>query len=133
LFRFTLWRDIRGSTVAEFTFAFPVLILLILGVVEVGRALQAQGEASLALGKAIRVLYLDPTSAAADIEAELATSLAGIQTTGLTIATEQTQLSGNAFLKVSVSFPFQMLIPLEVMPTVTLRAVTFVPLISASS
>ena len=57
--RFSFLRDQRGVTAIEFAITLPLLILIVLGTLEFGRALKARNEMSHALSKAARVINLD--------------------------------------------------------------------------
>lgn len=58
-----LFRDERGATVTEFAFAFPVLIVLIWMIVQLGFVLRANAGVQQALGEGARfaTLCLSPT------------------------------------------------------------------------
>jgi Flp pilus assembly protein TadG len=60
-------RDERGATAVEFAFIVPLLILLVLGIAEFGRAFQVQGTLSAAAREGVRAMALqnDPTAAKA--------------------------------------------------------------------
>jgi Flp pilus assembly pilin Flp len=59
----SLFRDERGATVTEFAFAFPVLIVLIWMIVQLGFVLRANAGVQQALGEGARfaTLCLSPT------------------------------------------------------------------------
>jgi Flp pilus assembly protein TadG len=58
-------RDERGATVVEFAFIVPLLIVLVLGIAEFGRAFQVSGTLSAAAREGVRVMALqnDPVAA----------------------------------------------------------------------
>ena len=58
-------RSERGASAVEFAFIAPVLILLVLGIVEFGRAFQVQGTLSAAAREGVRTMALrnDPADA----------------------------------------------------------------------
>jgi Flp pilus assembly pilin Flp len=59
----TLLRDERGATVLEFAFAFPVLIVMLWAIVQLGFILRANAGIQQALGEGARfaTLCLNPT------------------------------------------------------------------------
>ena len=58
-------RGERGATAVEFAFIVPLLIVLVLGIAEFGRAFQVSGTLSAAAREGVRVMALqnDPTAA----------------------------------------------------------------------
>jgi Flp pilus assembly protein TadG len=59
--------DQRGATAVEFAFIMPLLIVLVLGIAEFGRAFQVQGTLSAAAREGVRAMALrnDPADARA--------------------------------------------------------------------
>src|SRR3954465_9587633 len=62
-------RNERGATVVEFAFIVPLLIMLVLGIAEFGRAFQVSGTLSAAAREGVRVMALsnDPAAARAAV------------------------------------------------------------------
>ena len=62
-------RGDRGATVVEFAFIVPLLIVLVLGIAEFGRAFQVSGTLSAAAREGVRVMALqnDPAAARAAV------------------------------------------------------------------
>ena len=62
-------RGERGATVVEFAFIVPLLIVLVLGIAEFGRAFQVSGTLSAAAREGVRVMALqnDPAAARAAV------------------------------------------------------------------
>jgi Flp pilus assembly protein TadG len=69
-------REQRGATAVEFAFIMPLLIVLVLGIAEFGRAFQVQGTLSAAAREGVRAMALqnDQVAARAAVR-EAATSL----------------------------------------------------------
>ena len=69
-------RNERGATAVEFAMILPLLILLVLGIAEFGRAFQVQGTLSAAAREGVRLMALqnDPAAARAAVR-NAATSL----------------------------------------------------------
>jgi len=57
--------DQRGATAVEFAFILPLLIMLVLGIAEFGRAFQVQGTLSAAAREGVRTMALQNDPAAA--------------------------------------------------------------------
>jgi Flp pilus assembly protein TadG len=68
--------DERGASAVEFAMILPLLILLVLGIAEFGRAFQVQGTLSAAAREGVRLMALqnDPAAARAAVR-NAATSL----------------------------------------------------------
>jgi len=58
-------RGERGATAVEFAFIVPLLIVLVLGIAEFGRAFQVSGQLSAAAREGVRVMALQNDPAAA--------------------------------------------------------------------
>ena len=58
-------RNERGATAVEFALIVPLLILLVLGIAEFGRAFQVQGTLSAAAREGVRIMALQNDEAAA--------------------------------------------------------------------
>jgi Flp pilus assembly protein TadG len=58
-------REQRGATAVEFALIVPLLIVLVLGIAEFGRAFQVQGTLSAAAREGVRVMALQNDSVAA--------------------------------------------------------------------
>jgi Flp pilus assembly protein TadG len=65
----TRLRGERGATAVEFAFIVPLLIVLVLGIAEFGRAFQVSGTLSAAAREGVRVMALqnDPAAARAAV------------------------------------------------------------------
>src|ERR687890_2023180 len=61
----TRLREERGATAVEFAFIVPLLIVLVLGIAEFGRAFQVSGTLSAAAREGVRVMALQNDPAAA--------------------------------------------------------------------
>jgi Flp pilus assembly protein TadG len=63
-------RDERGASAVEFAFIVPLLILLVVGIAEFGRAFQVQSTLSAAAREGVRTMALqnDPAAARATVE-----------------------------------------------------------------
>ena len=63
-------RDERGASAVEFAFIVPLLIVLVVGIAEFGRAFQVQSTLSAAAREGVRTMALqnDPAAARASVE-----------------------------------------------------------------
>lgn len=122
--------DQAGAMAVEFAFVLPFFLMVIFATVELGRALSARNEMNHALGRAVRVVNLDSGKTADEIAAFLRADLAKYDPEDLTVSASQKTVSGNDFVKISVSFPFRVIIPFSAIPTVTLNVETLAPELS---
>ncbi|WP_436639787.1 TadE/TadG family type IV pilus assembly protein [Microbaculum sp. FT89] len=125
-------RDRRGVAAIEFAFVFPLLIMVVGASIEYGRALQARNEMSHALSKVVRVLNIDPKKSSSQIASLLAADLSTYGPDDLQVAVANAQISGSPYMKISVKFPFDLLVPFGELSTVTLGVDTVAPLIAAT-
>lgn len=106
----------RGNTIVEMALVLPILVLLVFGVVEFGRAYNAQATLTHAAREGVRVLALtgDPGAATA-----AARNAAGMLDTGsLSVATDPCDPGEPT--KVQLTYPFSYEVPLLGASTVTL-------------
>jgi Flp pilus assembly protein TadG len=109
----TWMRDERGATAVEFAFIVPLLIVLVLGIAEFGRAFQVQGTLSAAAREGVRVMALknDPTAARTAVR-NAATSLNPTITDAeivISPATCPTVDGGNTSVRLTISYPMPFL------------------------
>jgi Flp pilus assembly protein TadG len=102
-------RDERGATAVEFALIVPLLIVLVLGIAEFGRAFQVQGTLSAAAREGVRVMALqnDPIAARTAVR-NAATSLdPTITDAEITIspATCPTTNGGATSVRLTISYP----------------------------
>ncbi len=128
--RFSFLRDQRGVTAIEFAITLPLLLLIILGTLEFGRALKARNEMSHALSRAVRVINLDAEQTTENIAAIMGTYLADYGSEDLDVDVLSTAISGTDYMSISVGFPFHTIIPFSSVSTVTLNVDTLAPVIS---
>lgn len=123
-------RDGRGVFGVEFALVFPILVMMVGAAVEYGRALEARNQMSHALSKVVRVVNIDPTKSTSQIAYLLADDLSDYGPGDLDVAVSNAEISGSPYMKISVKFPFEMLIPFGELSTLTLTVDTTAPLIS---
>ncbi len=109
-------RSDRGATLVESALVLPILILLVFGVVEFGRAYNAQVTLTHAAREGVRELAITQNSSSASTKAvDAAVSL---DPTDLTVTASSCTAGTDATL--SVSYPFTYDIPLLGSQTITL-------------
>ena len=106
-------RDERGATAVEFAFILPLLIVLVLGIAEFGRAFQVSGTLSAAAREGVRVMALqnDPAAARAAVR-NAATSLDPSLTDAQIVITPATcpqTGTGNTAVRLTINYPMPFL------------------------
>ncbi len=102
-------RDERGASVVEFAFIVPLLIVLVLGIAEFGRAFQISGTLSAAAREGVRVMALqnDPAAARAAVR-NAATSLDPAITDNQIVispASCPTSNGGSTSVRLTITYP----------------------------
>ncbi|MCW2683271.1 MAG: tadE [Blastococcus sp.] len=102
-------RKERGATAVEFALILPLLIVLVLGIAEFGRAFQVQGTLSAAAREGVRLMALqnDPLAARATVR-NAATSLDPTITDAqitITPASCPPLQSGSAAVRLTITYP----------------------------
>jgi Flp pilus assembly protein TadG len=105
-------RDERGASAVEFAFIVPLLVLLVLGITEFGRAFQVQSTLSAAAREGVRTMALRNDQVAAramtrSVAASLSPALADGQITITPPSCPATYVPGaSVTLKITYSEPF---------------------------
>ncbi len=110
--------DDRGAAALELAFLLPVLILLVTGVIELGRMYQAQIELQHAASVGAREYALTGDAAASETAALSAAT--GIDTAQVTFSASACVPRQPA--TVTLEYPFQAIIPFFPAPAITLTA-----------
>ncbi len=102
-------RGERGATVVEFAFIVPLLILLVLGIAEFGRAFQVSGTLSAAAREGVRVMALqnDPAAARAAVRTAAPALDPAVTDAQITITPASCPVTGtgNTTVRVTVHYP----------------------------
>ncbi len=119
--------DDRGVTSVEFAVVGSLLFLILLATVDFGRALAARNEMSHALGRATRVVNLNPGTTPEQVQDLLEEYLANYEDTDLSV--EIDEVSGTTYMRISVTFPFHSSLPFRP-DEVRLNVSTLAPMVS---
>jgi Flp pilus assembly protein TadG len=115
----------RGAAMVEFGFVGPGMIVLVLGVLEVGRLTYTQAALSYAAQEATRfAIVREGTVTAGDIESFASNQLLGLDTS-LAVFTASAPISSTtntSLVTVQVTYPFNFLLQLPSLETITLTA-----------
>jgi len=119
-------RDSRGASAVEFALIAPGFLIMMIGIVEFGRAFWIKSTLQFAVEEAGRYNMVYTTKTTAEIKAyaegKLPASLSGATVT----ATEETT-GADEFMSITASFQFNSIVPLLKIPTITLQAKARVP------
>ncbi|MDN3721612.1 TadE/TadG family type IV pilus assembly protein [Roseibium salinum] len=95
----------------EMALVLPVFLMIIFGIVEFGRALKTWNEVDHALGRAVRLINLDAKTTPQQIVTAMEAYLDDINTESLSVVATPTNISGTDYIKISVGFPFELILP----------------------
>src|SRR3712207_4223986 len=102
-------RDQRGAVAVEFAFILPLLIVLVIGIAEFGRAFQVQGTLSAAAREGVRLMALqnDPAAARAAVRNAASSLNPGITDAQIRItpATCPTLNAGTTSVRLTIDYP----------------------------
>ena len=117
-----LHRDASGAASVEFVFALPVLATFMIGVLQFGLVLQANGAIRNALGDGIRYAKVHPSATNNEVLTQTRAGLAGIAQSGIKTLTFQRGTSnGASYGQIAISYQLQPMIPFAPLPPITLN------------
>jgi Flp pilus assembly pilin Flp len=118
--------DERGATAVEFALVFGPIILLLLGILQVGLALMERNQISHALSQTVRAVHLDPDMTRLQIEAHLR----GLLSADATLDVCVSPIEGTSVARIVVVTPFEFRLPFVPIGTVPVRLETIAPRIT---
>jgi Flp pilus assembly protein TadG len=102
-------RTERGATAVEFALIVPLLIVLVIGIAEFGRAFQVQGTLSAAAREGVRLMALqnDPAAARAAVRNAAASLRPGITDGQIAITPSSCPVleSGSTSVRLTIDYP----------------------------
>lgn len=125
-----LARDTRGTSAVEVALVMPVFLLLLVGIVEFGRALKHWNEVQYALGKAIRLIHLETSISTTEIVSAMKDYLSSVDPEDLAVTATPTTVTGVDYVKIEVAFPFRMHIPFSDQSSVNISVDAMAPVLS---
>jgi Flp pilus assembly protein TadG len=117
----------RGTSTLEFALVFPLLMAILLGAAEFGRAYWTRSSLQTATEDAGRYAMTHSGLSTGQIESYLLTRTGLVDPTAVSVAATTVVDSGVTFVTITASTAFGFLSVLN-LPPVTLRATTRVPL-----
>jgi Flp pilus assembly protein TadG len=119
--------DVRGAAGLEFALVVGALIVLVLGTLEVGRALMARNEVNHAIGRAARSVHIQPSTTSEAVAGQLKALLADHGRTDLDVSV--TEVAGTRYMRISVRFPYELQVPLLPAATLDMDVETLAPMV----
>src|SRR5689334_25265968 len=98
----------RGATAVEVALLMPILLMLVMGIVDFGRALQAQITLTQAAREGVRVAALQQPNPAGRTQSA-ATGLSGVS---VSVTSCPTGSAGSASAEVQASYSFEFITPI---------------------
>jgi len=116
-----LWRETRASSTVDFAFAFPVIIAIMLGTIQLGVYLQASGTLQHALGEGIRYAKVYPDATEEQVLDEVRDEMTGMNLANIkTLTFARGTSNGADFGQLSISYSLEPMIPLVPVPAITI-------------
>lgn len=115
-----LRQDQRGQAALEFAIIAMAMILVSIGIVEFGRALQVRNELSFAADFGARQILTNPDIPDTTVESKIRSVFKGYDASQLSVVLGTETADGLNFRTVALSYPFTLLIPGLSDPAVTL-------------
>ena len=119
-------KDSRGASAVEFALIAPVVLIMMLGLIEFGRAFWIKSTLQFAVEEAGRYNMVYTSKTEAEIKAYAEGMLPSVLSGATVTATEETTGS-DEFMSITATFDFDSLVPLLNIPTITLQAKSRVP------
>lgn len=95
-----------GSVAVEFALIIPVALAILVGIVEVGRAMWIRASLQFAVEEGARYMMVHQNAADADLTTFALDKLAGIDPTSVDLSLLRETVDGTAFVTVSATFQF---------------------------
>ena len=117
-----------GATAVEFAIVAPLFLVMVYGVMEVGRALWIKSTMQFAVEETTRYAMVNTSASTSTLVTYAYTKLSGMNSTGITFTATLTTGTPN-FMTVAGTYDFTALVSLVELPDFTLNASSRVPLI----
>lgn len=120
--------DRRGAAAIEAAFVLPAMAVIVLGIMETGRAMWTQNTLQFAVDEVARMVMRETTTYTdADLQAAVRNAAAGLDGGAIAVTVANETVSGANFRTVTASVAHNWLIPLPI-ADITLTARGRVPL-----
>lgn len=125
---FALSASRLGATAVEFAIVAPLFLVMVYGVMEVGRAMWIKSTMQFAVEETTRYAMVNTSASTSALVTYAYTKLSGMDSSGITFTATLTSGTPN-FMTVSGTYDFTALVSLVQLPDFTLNASSRVPLI----
>lgn len=102
----------RGASAVEFALVLPILLLLVLGIIEFGRAYHVQTTLSNAARDGVRVMALQDSATAAISSAKSSASPLDLSTAEIVVTPTagcSAAVTGSGIASVTITYPFALI------------------------
>jgi len=116
-----LRRDQNGSVGFEIAMALPILIALMVGILQVGMVLAANGAMRNALGEGLRLAKVDPTATETQVLTRTRQALVGVEASAIDTLTFDRAITNNVRRgTISLTITLNPIIPFAPIPPIVL-------------
>ena len=117
----SLLRSTRASSTVDFAFAFPVLITIMLGTIQLGAYLQASGTLRHALGEGIRYAKVYPDATSDEVLEQVRSEMPAIDADNISrLSFVRGKSNGAQYGQISIAYKLEPMIPLVPVPPITI-------------
>lgn len=125
-----LGRDDRGATLVEFAITLPVTLMIIMGGIEFGRVYWVRHTLQFAAEETGRYAMAHTKMSAEQLKSYAQANLPGLDPASATVTVTPDSVGNISYVTITVTAPFDFLIPYVDLWPLTLAGATRVPLLS---
>ncbi len=125
-----LRRTRAGATAVEFAFVAPLFLIMVLGVIEMSRAMWIKSTMQFAVDETARFVIVNTSASSTTLETYAQTTLTdtGMDSTGMTFDAASATISTVTFVTITATYNFTVLIGYVPFPDITLTASSRIPI-----
>ena len=117
-----------GIAAIEFGMVLPVFLVFMFGTIEVGRFMWSENALDYAADQAARYALANPSASNNDVKTYAESQVMTVKGSEVTVTVANELLDGIDYLNVTVTYPFQTLLPYVPLGPYTLTRVSRIPL-----
>ena len=125
-----LCRDSGGAAAVEFAILLPIMLTLILGAIEFGRAYWTRHALQYAAEETGRYAMAHTTATATQLTDYAKANMPGLDPNAATVTVTPASVGSTSYVVITVTAPFDFVIPFVDLSGLTLTGTTRVPLLS---
>jgi Flp pilus assembly protein TadG len=116
-----LLKDTKGAAVIEMAFALPVVATMMVGVLQAGQVMQANGALRHAVGEGIRYAKVNPDATETEVLNKTKAGLAGINQAGIkTLTFSRGTSNGAEYGRITMMYELEPVVPFAAVPKIQL-------------